>query len=123
MTRPKRALLIACGTASVGAGVIGAFLPILPTTPFLLLAAFLYSRSSERLYGWLLGNRLIGDYLRRYYEARCMSRRHKGVTIAFLWVVLALSAMLAVDFWWARGILGGVGAAVTIHILLLSSEK
>jgi len=115
--------LIGCGTLAVAVGAIGVFLPLLPTTPFLLLAAFLYARSSQRFYDWLVGNRWIGDYLRRYYERRCMTRRHKTATVAFLWIVLALSAALAVDSWWARGVLGGVGAAVTTHILRLPGEK
>jgi len=121
--RPKRVLLIVCGTASVGVGVLGAFLPILPTTPFLLLAAYLFARSSERLYRWLLCNRIVGDYLQRYYEAHCMSNRHKIVTLSLLWLVLASSAVLAAGSWWVRGILGIVGIAVTIHILLLPGEK
>jgi len=119
MTRPERALMIACGTASVGIGVIGVFLPLLPTTPFLLLAAYLFARSSDRLYEWLLGNRVVGAYLRRYYEGRCMSGRHKAVTLALLWIVLGLSALLVADAWWVRGVLGGVGVAVTLHILRL----
>jgi uncharacterized membrane protein YbaN (DUF454 family) len=123
MTRPKRVLLIACGTASVGVGVVGAFVPILPTTPFLLLAAYLFARSSERLYGWLLGNRVIGDYLRRYYEGRCMSGRHKVLTLSLLWSVLSSTAAVAVGAWWVRGVLGGVGIAVTAHILMLPRER
>ena len=122
MTRPKQLLFIAGGTASVGIGVVGAFLPILPTTPFLLLAAYLFARSSERLYEWLLGNRLVGDYLRRYYEGRCMSRRHKAVTLVLLWSVLASTAALAAGSWWMRGGLGAIGVAVTAHLLLLPSE-
>ena len=122
MTRSKRVLIIACGTASVGVGVVGALVPLLPTTPFLLLAAYLFARSSERLYEWLLGNRLVGGYLRRYYEGRCMSGRHKVVTLALLWIALGLSALLAVDAWWVRGILGGVGVAVSLHILMLPRE-
>jgi len=119
MTRPKQLLLIAGGTASVGVGIVGVFLPILPTTPLLLLAAYLFARSSERLYGWLLGNRLIGEYLRDYYEARCMSGRHKIATLLLLWSVLLTTAVLAVDSWLLRGVLGAVGAAVTIHIVML----
>ena len=122
MTRPKQLLFIAGGTASVGIGVVGAFLPILPTTPFLLLAAYLFARSSEHLYEWLLGNRLVGDYLRRYYERRSMSRRHKAVTLVLLWSVLLSTAVLVVDWWWMRGLLGVVAIGVTTHLLMLSCE-
>jgi len=123
MTRRRQVLLIACGTASVGVGVIGAFVPLLPTTPFLLLAAYLFGRSSERLYRLLLGNRLIGEYLRLYYEGRCMSRRHKVVTLALLWIALASTAALVAESWWLRGVLGSVGLAVTAHVLMLPTEK
>ena len=122
MTRSKQLLFIAGGTASVGIGVVGAFLPILPTTPFLLLAAYLFARSSERLYVWLLGNRLVGGYLRRYYERRSMSRRHKAVTLMLLWSVLLSTAALVVGSWWLRGVLGVVGIGVTTHLLSLSCE-
>lgn len=123
MTRATRLLLISCGTVSVGIGVVGVFVPLVPTTPFLLLAAFLYGRSSERFYNWLVGNRWIGDYLRRYYERQCMSRRHKVITLALLWAVLTLTGIRAVDAWWARGILAGIAIAVTIHILVLPAER
>ena len=123
MTRRKRFLLIAFGMASVGVGVIGILLPLVPTTPFLLLAAYLFARSSERLHKGLLGNRVIGGYLRRYSEGRCMSVRHKCATLGLLWTILALTAMLAVDTWWGRGGLGAVGIAVSIHILTLQTEN
>ncbi len=123
MTRPKQVLLITCGTVSVGVGVVGVFVPLLPTTPFLLLAAYLFGRSSEHLYRLLLGNRLIGDYLKRYYEGHCMSRRHKVMTLALLWVALASTAVLVAESWWLRAVLGSVGLAVTAHILMLPTEK
>jgi len=123
MTRARTLLLIVGGTISVAVGIVGIFVPLLPTTPFLLLAAFLYARGSKRLYKRLLGNRLIGNYLRRYYERRCMTCRHKLVTLTLLWTVIVLSAALAADSWWARGILGGVAVAVTTHILLLPGER
>ena len=122
MTRPKRLIFIAGGGASVGIGVVGVFLPILPTTPFLLLAAYLFARSSDRLYGWLLGNRFVGSYLRRYYERRAMSRRHKAVTLVLLWSVLLATAGLVVGSWWVRGLLGVVGIGVTTHLLMLPCE-
>jgi hypothetical protein len=123
MRRTGQALMILGGTAAVGIGIIGAFLPILPTTPFFLLAAFLFARSSERLHRRVLGNRYLGDYLTRYYERRAMSRRHKAITLTLLWLVLALSAALAADGWWLRAVLSAVGIGVTAHILSLSDER
>ena len=66
--RPRRGLLVVGGTVAVGLGVVGIFVPLLPTPPFLLLAAACFVRSSDRLYRWLLGNRLFGEYIPRYRE-------------------------------------------------------
>ena len=101
----------------------GVLVPLLPATPFLLLTAYLFGRSSERLYGLLFANRLIGDYLKRYYERRCVSRRHKAATLALLWIALASTAPLSTDSWWVGGILGSVDLAVKAYILMLPAEK
>jgi uncharacterized membrane protein YbaN (DUF454 family) len=122
MRRISRFLLVAGGTLCVGIGIVGIFLPLLPTTPFLLLAAFLYSRGSKRLHGWLLGNRWFGDYLRRYREHRSMTRRHKALTLALLWIAIGLSAGFMAPEWWARLLLAIVAAAVTAHILRLGTD-
>ena len=89
-----RGLLILAGTLSVGLGIVGIFLPVLPTTPFLLLAAACYVRSSPRLYRWLITNRWTGDYVRNYREGRGMPLRAKVISIALLWITLGSSALL-----------------------------
>jgi uncharacterized membrane protein YbaN (DUF454 family) len=122
MKRLTRLLLVIGGTAAVALGIVGVFVPLLPTTPFLLLAAFLYARSSERFYKWLLGSRWVGDYIGRYYERRSMTRRHKALTLMLLWVVMGLSAAFVVDVWWARLLLSVVALGVTAHLLWIPSE-
>ena len=72
-----RALLMATGTLFVGIGVLGIFLPLLPTTVFLLIAAACYARSSDRAYEWLMTNRMFGRYLRNYHEERGATLRSK----------------------------------------------
>jgi uncharacterized protein len=121
-TGMRRLLWIGGGTLCVVLGGIGVFLPLLPTTPFLLLAAYAYSRSSPRLHEWLLGNRWFGEYVRRYVEQRSMTLRHKVFVLLLLWIVLASSARFAVSAGWLRGILVAIGVAVTGHILWLSTE-
>ena len=106
----------------VGLGIVGIFLPLLPTTPFLLLAAFFYSRGSERFRRWLLGNRWFGSYLRRYREHRSMTRRHKAFTLTLLWTGIGLSAGVVVSQWWARLLLAMVAVGVTAHILWLGND-
>lgn len=122
MGRITRFLLVAGGTICVVIGIAGIFLPLLPTTPFLLLAALLYSRGSKRFHRWLLGNRWFGGYLRRYREHRSMTRRHKAFTLTLLWVVIGLSAVFVATEWWARLLLAIVVIGVTVHILWLGTD-
>lgn len=112
-----RPLLIALGTMAVALAVIGMFIPVLPTTPFLLLAAACYARSSDRFLNWLLNNRWFGPYIRNYREGRGMSRLTKLLTLSALWVTLLISGMLAVPAWWLILVLVAVGAGVTLHLL------
>jgi uncharacterized membrane protein YbaN (DUF454 family) len=122
MRRFTRLLLVVGGTIAAATGIAGVFLPLLPTTPFLLLAAALYSRSSERFYRSLLRNRWFGDYIRRYYERRSMTRRHKTFTLVLLWTVLSLSGAFIVGVWWARLLLAIVAVGVTVHLIWIRSE-
>jgi uncharacterized membrane protein YbaN (DUF454 family) len=80
------------GTVFVGLGVLGALLPLLPATPFLLLAAACYVRGSERLYNWLMNNRYLGTYIRNFRDGRGMPMRAKIIAIAVLWISLVYSA-------------------------------
>jgi len=122
MKRISRLLLVVGGTFCVALATLGVFVPLLPTTPFLLLAAFLYARSSERFHTWLLTNRLVGGYIRRYQEHRSMTRRHKILTLVLLWSVIGLSAAFVVSEWWARLLLAAVAVGVTTHLFWIPSE-
>jgi len=115
----KRSLLIVAGTVCVTIGAIGIVVPVLPTTPFLLLAAACYTRGSRRLYCALLNNRLVGSYLRNYLEGKGMTRRSKIWTLSLLWAGITLAAALATDSLLVRVVLGIVLTAVTIHILTI----
>ncbi len=112
----RRWLLIVIGTTSVGVGIVGIFLPLLPTTPFLLIAAACYVRSSPRLHDWLLTNRWTGKYIQNFREGRGMPLRAKVTVIALLWATLLLSAYLVPNPWvWA--VLAGVAVGVPWLIL------
>ena len=97
-----KALLVACGTIAVALGVIGIFVPLMPTTVFLLLAAACYARSSDRFYQRLIENRWLGSYIRNSREGRGMTRRQKMSTLAMLWVGIGASAIWSVDALWIR---------------------
>jgi uncharacterized membrane protein YbaN (DUF454 family) len=115
ITRP---LLIVAGTTSTAIGIVGIFVPILPTTPFLLLAAACYMRSSERFYRWLTQNRFFGVYIRNYIEGRGIPVRVKVITLTLLWLGIGLSATFATENLIVRIVLGAIAVGVTVHILL-----
>lgn len=114
--KPKRVLLSACGLIAVGLGVLGVFLPLLPTTPFLLLAAACFLRGSPRLHGWLLGHRRLGRIVRQYRENRAVPLKAKLATLGLLWATLLFSAIVAADALWLRLLLLAVGIGVTLHV-------
>jgi uncharacterized protein len=118
-SRLMKGLLVACGTLSVALGVIGIFLPLLPTTVFLLLAAACYARSSDRFYLWLVNHRWLGSYIRNHYEGRGMKRRDKAITLVVLWAGIGATAMWTAEALWLRVLLAAIAAGVTIHIVRL----
>lgn len=116
-----KTLLIACGTMSVALGIVGLFLPLLPTTPFLLLAAACFARSSEKLYDWLLGNRWFGKCIRNYREGKGIPPRRTAVAIALLWVTIGYTAIVAVSLLWIRLVLLVIAVGVTVHLVSIST--
>jgi uncharacterized membrane protein YbaN (DUF454 family) len=85
-------LFIVLGTLTLGVGVIGIFVPGLPTTPFLLLTAGLYLRSSDRLYSKILANRYIGSYIYEFQKSKSITIRSKVYSIALMWAMIFISA-------------------------------
>ena len=116
-------LLIACGTLCVALGVLGMLVPVLPTTPFLLLAVICYARSSERFYHWLLNNRWFGEYIKNYREGRGIPLREKTLTLIALWLTIGSTILLVVSAWWGQLILLGVAVGVTIHLVRIKTLK
>lgn len=113
----KRIFLTVIGVVSVALGVVGIFLPLLPTTPFLLLAAACFVRSSPRLYSRLINHPRVGSYIRNFREKRALPLRVKIVSVSVLWLTIGASATFVVGRWWVRILLFAVAAAVTVHIL------
>ncbi|MBN1161827.1 MAG: YbaN family protein [Dehalococcoidales bacterium] len=119
----QRRLLATAGTACVGVGIAGIFIPVLPTTPFLLLAAYCYMRSSSRMHRWLLNNRFFGSYVRNYIEGKGMPLHLKIITIALLWTTIGLTTSFAVEHIAIRIVLIIIAAAVTTHIVMIKTKK
>lgn len=118
-SRLWKIFLIGCGSLAVALGVIGIFVPLMPTTVFLLLGAACYARSSDRFYQKLVNSRWLGSYIRNSREGRGMSRRQKVSTLALLWIGIGVSAIWSVDAWWIRGLLLLIALSVTIHVARL----
>ena len=81
-----RLLFVFIGSIFVGLAVIGIFLPGLPTTPFLILAAYFYIRSSNKLYNWLINNKILGIYIRGYLSGKGMPLRAKIISLILMWI-------------------------------------
>ena len=111
-----RWLLIISGTIFVGLGVIGIFLPVLPTTPFLLAAAWCYARSSERYYNWLISNKRFGKYIKDYREGKGIPVRAKITAITLLWLTISLSIIFIVFNLYFRIIMLITAVVVSIYI-------
>ena len=116
MNRFVRYLWIGAGTASVGLGILGIVVPMMPATPFLLLAAYCYARGSRRFHDWLLGHRVLGAYIRAYREGRGLERRQKALILVLLGASFGATMVYFVKPWWARAILLAIASGVTIHI-------
>lgn len=119
----RKAILIFLGTVSVGLGIMGMFLPLMPTTVFLLMAAYCYSRSSERFHTWLMTNRLCGKYIQNFKSGRGMSIRQKVTTIATLWASIGFSIWFVYGSFWLTMFLAAIAIGVTLHIVLLKTYR
>lgn len=112
------------GCAALALGVVGIFVPLLPTTPFLLLAAALWVRSSPRLYEWLLAHRCFGEYIRNFRENRAIPMRAKVVSIALMWGTMLYCIFGPLAGWrWAQAGLLVVAVGVTWHILSFATLR
>jgi len=116
-----RYLLIIAGTLFLGFGIIGIIIPILPTTPFLLLAAACYVRGSTRFYTWLMSNRWFGTYIKNYREGKGIPLLFKLITIALLWLTILGSIYFILSIIWIELVLLLIAAGVTIHIIMIKT--
>jgi uncharacterized membrane protein YbaN (DUF454 family) len=117
-----RWLLMFFGSLFVGLGIIGIFLPILPTTPFLLLAAWCFSRSSERYYNWLISNKRFGKYIKDYREGRGIPVKAKIIAVSLLWITILISIIIIVSNIYVRLIMLITAAIVSTHIILIKPK-
>jgi uncharacterized membrane protein YbaN (DUF454 family) len=123
LTQLKRVILTLLGTLFLALGAIGIFVPILPTTPFLLLSAACYLKGSERMYKWLTTNRIFGTYIRNYKEGKGMSPKAKIFTLSLLWISIIPSALFIISINVVQVILIAVCIGVTIHLIRIPTYR
>ena len=119
-----RIILILIGSVSFALGVLGIFLPMLPTTPFLLLSAAAWLKASPSLYEWLLNHRVFGEYIRNFREHRAIPLRVKIISVSMVWLTIGYCIIAVVDeWWWAQLLMALLAIAISWHILSYKTLK
>jgi uncharacterized membrane protein YbaN (DUF454 family) len=121
-SRWMRAFYIAAGSIALALGVAGIFLPLLPTTPFVLLAAACYARGSSRFHGWLLANRTFGPMIREWQEHRSIPYRTKLTAVALMSLTLGVSIVFFVEPVWLKLALAAMGVVLGVWLYRMPSR-
>ena len=116
-------LYLASGFILVIIGVIGIFLPILPTTIFLILASACFIRSSSKANEWLRNHKILGMYIKNYQDKSGLTLKSKIINIILLWLMISVSAFLFTEIWYIRLLLFLIAVGVTIHLLIVKTKK
>jgi len=114
----KKTLYLFLGFLTLFLGILGILLPLLPTTPFLLLSAFFFMRSSKKLYHWLLNHRFLGIYIYSYITFKAIDLKTKIYSITLLWITLTISMIILQNIYLSV-LLIVIGIGVSIHLLSL----
>ena len=120
MKKVKKYLFIILGSICLVLGSVGIILPLLPTTPFLLLSAFFYLKSSQKLYDWLLNHKIFGIYIYSYINYHAIDLKAKITSLSLLWITLVIS-MVLIEKLLVTVILIIIGFSVTFHLLTLKT--
>ena len=118
-----RALFFIAGVAALGFGIAGIFLPVLPTTPLVLLAATCFARSYRPFHEWLIAHRLFGPILREWHEHRSIPYRTKIFAIGMMAGALTVSIVFFIDPPWLKAALAVFGVALGVYMYRLPSRN
>lgn len=118
-----KVICIILGSLSLGLGIAGIFLPLLPTTPFLLLTAALYFRGSPRLYDWLLRQKRLGPYIRNFREHKAIPLHAKIVSVSLTWITILYCVAFLLPQVWLKVLLLALATGITCHILSYKTLK
>lgn len=116
-------LLVIAGILSLALGIIGIFVPLLPTTPFLLLSAACFAKSSAKLHYWLLNNKVFGAYIKNYIEGKGIQLKIKIYALVLLWGTILLSIIVFIKLLPVKIILFLIAVGVTYHIIKIPLQK
>mgnify|MGYP003292075116 CR=1 FL=1 len=116
-------LLTISGLLALGLGICGIFLPVLPTTPFLLLSAALFLRGNRRLYDWLMNHPRLGPYISNFLKHKSIPLKIKVFSVTMLWLTLSYCALFVTDNLLLRILFLVIAVSVTIHILSYKTMK
>jgi uncharacterized membrane protein YbaN (DUF454 family) len=117
-----RIAILAIGFCATGLGVLGIFLPVLPTVPLLLLAAACFARSSERFHQWLLSHNRLGPMIKSYTSGQGIPLRSKVSAIGIIWIVIPVSAFIVHPLW-LKYLLVIIAISITLYLLSLPISK
>ncbi|WP_337833282.1 YbaN family protein [Geoanaerobacter pelophilus] len=118
-----RWFLVCAGIASTALGIIGIFLPLIPTVPLLLLAAACFARSSEKFHQWLLEHDRLGPLIKGYVDGSGIPIRAKITAISMVWVTIPISAFLVIKATWLRVLLIAIAIGITSYLIYLPSRR
>ena len=116
-------ILTIIGLITLGLGIAGIFVPVLPTTPFLLLSATLFLKSNRKLYDWLMNHPKLGPYISNFLEHKAIPLRVKILSISILWITLLYCTFFVTEKWPLQVLFITIAVGVTIHILSYKTLK
>jgi len=115
--------LVVLGFLSLAIGIFGIVIPLLPTTPFLLLSAACFLKGSDRMFRWLMNHKLFGEFIRNFREKKAIPLKTKVFAISLLWITILFSIFFMVESIYLRIMLAAIAIAVTVHILHFKTLK
>ncbi len=121
--KAKRGLFVVSGFVSLFLAILGIFLPILPTTPFLLLSAYCFARASKKWYDWLLNHKYFGKIIRDYHQRKGVTLGIKIYALSLLWITILISVIFAIEMFFVDVLLIFIAMVVSLHIIKLKTLR
>jgi uncharacterized membrane protein YbaN (DUF454 family) len=119
----KKGIYFIIGCISLAAGIIGVFLPVIPTTPFVLLSGWCFFRSSERLYQWVISNETFGPTIENYHSGKGIAVKTKIRGVVMMWLTITVSVYFYITNIYLIALLYLMSIGVTIYIYRLPTIK